>query len=116
MNIGTARQRRPGLAGKRQQRYSEAFQQWQQQRNFTGFTGVRQRDDQVFGGYHAQVAVAGFAGMHEKRRCAGARQGGGNLVADMSGFAHSGYHHPPLAVQNQITGARKAVVQPLHQG
>ena len=43
-------------------------------------------------------AVAGLGRMQEKRGRAGARQGRGDLVADVPGLAHAGDHDPAAAV------------------
>ena len=105
-----------GLAGKRDQRNAEAFQQRQQQRDFAGFAGVGQRDHQILRRDHAEVAVAGFAGVHEKGRRAGARQRGGDLVADMAGFTHAGDDDAALALEHQIRRRRKTVDPALRPG
>ena len=46
--------------------------------------GPRQRQDDVVGCDHAEVAMAGFGGMNEERRRAGRGKGRGNLAADMA--------------------------------
>ena len=60
---------------------------------------------------HAEVAVAGFARMHEKRRGAGGRQGGGDLAADVPGLAHARHHHAAAAGQDQVHGVGKTGVE-----
>jgi hypothetical protein len=44
--------------------------------------------------------MAGFGRMHEKGRCTGRGQGGGNLVTDMTGFADAGHDQVALAVED----------------
>lgn len=66
-------------------------------------------------GDHAEVAVAGFPGMDEKGRAAGTRQGGGDLAADMAGFAHAGDHDTAFAGQQQRTGVAEVGVDRLLQ-
>ena len=112
VDIGAARQRRLRIAGERNQRNAQAFQQWQQQRDFAGFTGIGKRYDEVLRGDHAEVTVAGFARMHEKRRCSGACQRGRDLVTDMARLAHAGDDYPAFAFQHQVAGIVKALVQP----
>jgi hypothetical protein len=45
--------------------------------------GPRQGHDDVIGGDHAEVAVAGFGGVHEKGGGAGGGEGGGDLARHM---------------------------------
>ena len=54
--------------------------------------------------------------MDEKRRGAGAGQGGGDLVADMSGLAHADHHHAAAAVENQLAGFFEVAINALQQG
>ena len=53
------------------------------------------------------IAVAGLAGMHEERGRAGAGEGGGDLAADMAGFAHAGHDDAAPAVKTNAAGACK---------
>ena len=55
--------------------------------------------------------MAGFAGMHEKRGRAGARQGGGNLVADVTRFAHAGDDDAAAAMQDHFAGILEILIQ-----
>ena len=60
---------------------------------------------------HAQIAVAGFAGMDKKCGGAGGRQCGGDFAADVAGFAHAGHHHAAPACQYQLQRAHKIFIQ-----
>jgi hypothetical protein len=53
--------------------------------------------------------------MHEKGRGAGAGQGGGDLVADMTGLAHADHDHAPAAVQDHLAGAHEVGVDAAQQ-
>ncbi len=75
--------------------------------DLVGFAGIGQGEHRIVAGDHADIAVAGLAGMHEKRRCAGAGQRGGDLAADMAGLAHAGDHDTPPAVKTNPAGACK---------
>jgi hypothetical protein len=95
------------VAGQADQLDAQALDQRQQGDDFVGAAGVGQGDD-VVAGDHAHVAMAGFGRVHEKCRRAGAGQGGGDLVADMPGFAHADHDHAALAGQNQLAGRTKS--------
>ena len=78
---------------------------------FVGFAGVRQGDEHVVGGDHAEVAVAGFGRMHEEAGRAGARERGRELAGDMPGFADARYHHAALASEQEFDRAGEVVVE-----
>ena len=52
--------------------------------------------------------MARLAGMHEKRRRSGGRQGGRNLAPDVAGLAHAGHDHAPLGRLNQFDRLHEA--------
>jgi hypothetical protein len=83
--------------------------------DFRALAGVGQGDHHVLAGDHAQVAMAGLGRVHEKRRGAGAGQGGGDLAADVTGFAHAGNHHPTLAGQEDVHRVEEGVVDAADQ-
>ena len=62
----------------------------------------------VFRQPHGIWHGCGFGGVHEEsgRACGG--EGGGDLAADMAGFANAAYDHAAAAVQKKFNGARKA--------
>ena len=62
---------------------------------------------------HTEVAMAGFARMHIKRRGARARQGRGYLARDMSALAHAGDDRAARGTVDEIDGGDKALVQRL---
>ncbi len=75
--------------------------------NFSRFAGIRQRQHRIVAGDHADIAVTGLAGMHEKRRRAGAGESGGDFPADMAGLAHAGHHDTAPAVKTNPAGTCK---------
>jgi len=66
--------------------------------------GPRQRQDDVVGGDHAEVAVARFRGMDEKRRGAGRGERRRDLAADMAGLAEPGDDQPAPGIFDQVGG------------
>jgi hypothetical protein len=104
-------ERRVGLARHGEQGHSEAFDDGHDRQDFVGFAGVREREDRVVPRYHADVAVAGFAGMHEKRGGAGARERGRDFPGDMPRFPHARDDDPAAAVETNAAGARKIRAQ-----
>ena len=105
------RERRAGLAGHRDQRRPHALEQWQQGGDFGGFTGIGQCQHRVRRGDHAEIPMAGFAGMHEERRRAGAGQSRRDLAGDMAGFPHAGDDHPALGRHHQLAGTIELCIQ-----
>ena len=47
--------------------------------------------------------MAGFTGVHKKRRRTGRSQGGSNFGGDMAGLAHARANYAALALQQQTT-------------
>ncbi len=78
---------------------------------FTG-AGVGQGNDHIAVDDHAEVAVAGFAGVQEERGCAGAGECRGDFVADVPGFAHAGNDDAPFAGEDGFAGVQEIIVQP----
>ena len=64
---------------------------------------------------HAEIAVAGLAGMDELRRGSGRGQGGGDLAADMAALADPGNDDPPAHRRAQPDCRAKPVVEPVGQ-
>ena len=91
--VGFAREQGGRAPGHGDQLVALALQHRQQHQQFVAFAGVRQRQHHVRIGDHAQVAVAGFAGMHVERRGAGRCEGRGDLAGDMARLAHAGADH-----------------------
>jgi hypothetical protein len=60
--------------------------------------------------------MAGLARVDEEGRAAGAGQGGGDFAGDVPGFAHPQDDDATPAAEHQVAGARKALVEALHQG
>ena len=66
VHVGFARERRTGAAGHRDERVALALEHRQQRQQLVAFARVGQREHDVGVGDHAEVAVAGFARMHEE--------------------------------------------------
>ena len=95
------------IAGKGDEGHPQARDHRHDGEDFVGFARIGQGQHRIVPRDHADIAVAGLAGMHEKRRRAGAGQRGGDLAADMAGFAHAGDHDAPAAVETNAAGACK---------
>ena len=111
--VGLARKARVAVAGEGDELGAHALDDRQDQQDFVGLAGVRQRQYHVGGRDHAEVAVRGLARMHEERRRAGGGERGGDLVADVTGFAHAGDDHAPGAGEDDLAGARELRVHAL---
>jgi hypothetical protein len=48
--------------------------------------------------------------MDEKRGCPGARQCGGDLAGDMTGFTHPQDHDPAPAIEYKLAGSLKCLI------
>jgi len=59
----------------------------------------------------AEIAVAGFRGVDEKRRRAGGGEGRRDLAADVAGFAKPGDDQSPLGVANEIGSGGKGCAE-----
>ena len=92
------------LAGEGDERHAQALQMGQQEHELGRLAGIGQGEQHIRARDHAQVAVAGLGRVQEERRGAGAGQGGGDLAADMAGFAHPGDHDPARATQADPAG------------
>jgi hypothetical protein len=55
--------------------------------------------------------MAGFGGVQEHRRRAGASQCSGNLASDMTGFAHPGNYYFASISQDQFDRVQEAIAQ-----
>ena len=64
---------------------------------------------------HAQVAVAGFAGMDKDRRRAGGGQRRRDLVGDMPALAHARRHHATRYAVDEIERLDEAGIEPCGQ-
>ena len=79
------------------------------------FAGIGQRDDHVLRGDHAEIAVAGFARMHEIGGRAGAGHGRGDLARDVAGLAHAADDDASLAGEDEVQRLQKIVVDALRE-
>ena len=77
-------------AGQGDDAHAGALENGQQVDELVRFAGVGQREDGVFGLEQAEVAVHGLGGVQNVGRRAGAGEGGGDLLADVEGFADAG--------------------------
>jgi len=107
-------------AGHGNKRHPQALEHRQDQRHLVAFAAVGDRQHQVFGGDHAQVAVAGLGRVHEQRWRAGGGQRGGDLAPDVAALAHAHHHNPAAQQQDLLHGPRERVagarLQPGHGG
>ena len=76
-----------------------------------GFARVRQRQHDVAGDDHAEVAVRGLGGVDEQRRGAGGGKGGGDLARHVAGLAHAADHDPARGTGQEVDGANETVVE-----
>ena len=100
--IGVLRQLAVGAARHQHQQDAQAFERGDKRSEFVAFTRVGDRQDKVPGCHHAQIAVAGFGGVHEHRRSAGGRERGRNLAPDMTALAHAHHHDAAAALQHGL--------------
>ena len=89
-HIGGLAERAVAVRGHGHQADPEAPRIVDQVLELGGFARPRQRHDDVVGRDHAEIAMARFAGMHEKRRRSGGGQGRRDLAGDVAGLAHAG--------------------------
>ena len=82
----------------------------QQGDQFPGLAGIGQGQDHIVLGDHAQVAMAGLAGVNEKSGRASAGQSRRDLVGDVPRFPHAKGRHPSLAVQDGATGGGETLI------
>ena len=73
--------------------------------------GIRQCEDHVLGGDHAEIAVARFAGVDELRRRPCRGQGGGNLARDVTALADAGDDDPPASGGAKIDRRRESLAK-----
>ncbi len=115
MHAGGARQVRLRIAGDRDDGHAEPRQVRNQQQHFGGFAGIGDGQQHVVARDHADVAMAGFGGVHEERRSAGGGERGGDLAGDVSGLAHAADDDPAAAFEADGAGARETAIEPRHQ-
>ena len=104
VRFGRARQRGFGIAGQGDQRYRQSFQVPEHGQYLGRLTGIRQGHQHVAARDHAEVTVTGFRRVQEKGGRASAGQRGGDLMANMTGFAHAGHDQAPAARQTDSAG------------
>ncbi len=95
-DVGLLAERRLGARRDRDQRHGEAARIGDQRLQFHRLARPRQRQDEVIARDHAEIAVRGFARMHEEGRRAGRGKGRGDLLADVAALADAGDDDPAL--------------------
>ena len=80
-------------------------------REFRRLAAIGQREHRVTLHDHAQVAMAGLAGVDEECGRAGRGHGGGDFTADMAGFAHAGDHHTAGAAGQEFHRGIETAIQ-----
>ena len=108
-----------GVARHGDQRQAKPLDTRQQEGDFLGFAGIGDRQDHILAGDHPHVAMSCFAGVNEERRRPGARQGGGDLAAHVSGLAQADDHDPGLValrLDADSAGLEHRLTQPRNKG
>src|SRR6266487_4218525 len=88
---------------------------FEQAEQLVGLAAVRQRNHHIVAPNRAEVSVHRLGGMQEERRCAGAGERRGDLLADDPRLAHSGEDHTPLAVKEQLHRAVESRVESINE-
>jgi hypothetical protein len=108
-------ERRLRAARHRDQRNAEPLDDRQDRQQLGGLAGIGDRDHDVVVRQHADVAMAGFGRVQEKSRRTRARKRGGDLVADVTRFAHPGYDHATGAIVQQTACLDECGAEPTLQ-
>jgi hypothetical protein len=98
-----------GAAGHRDQRDTDSAHRRNDRGQLVAFARIRDRQHDVAGGHHPEVAVAGFGRVDEHRRCAGRCQRRRNLAADVTALAHAHHDDAPAARKHRLHRIREAV-------
>lgn len=109
--IGFARQRGARVTSHGDHASALALDQRQDGKQLNGLSGIGQRQQNVVPGNHAQVTVIRFGRVHEVGRRAGAGHSGGDLAADMTGFAQAAHYHATPGFHDQCHGTREMPIQ-----
>jgi len=104
-------QGRIAFRGHRDQRDAETLGIGDEVLHLRLLAGPRQRHDDIVGCDHAEIAVACFRGVDEKRRRAGGGEGRRDLAADVTGLAEPGDDQAPFGVANEIGRACKGAAE-----
>ncbi len=116
MNVGNARERRLRIAGHGDELRTHSPDQRQDRDDFLGLARVRDGEHQVLCRDHAEIAVTGLGGVHEKGGRAGAGERCGDLRRYMARFSHPCHDHAARRVVDQLTGGGEVVIEPRTQG
>ena len=100
VNVGVAGERRLRITRHGNELGSLALDRRNNGEEFARFARIGNAEYHVVGRDHAEVAVRGFSRVHEKGRRPGRGECGGELAADVSGFADAGNDETPLDVED----------------
>ena len=103
-DVGMTAEAALDVAGHRDQRHAEALDRRHDRGDLVALARVRDREDDVAGRHHAEIAVARLAGVDEERRRAGRRQRRRDLAADVAALAHA--HHDDAAAAGEDRAER----------
>ena len=113
MRIGRQRQAGLRVAGQADQVRALALDGGHDGEQFVAFAGIGNRDEHVLRRDHAEIAVAGFARMHEISGRAGAGHGRRDLARDVPGLSHAADNDSSLAREDEVQGLQKVIVDAL---
>src|SRR4029079_3633339 len=90
-----------------------ALDEARDQQQLVALARIRDRDDDVLGADHAQVAVTRLGGVHEVGGGAGARERGRDLARDVAGFADPGHDDAPalFAAEDQRYRGKETLIE-----
>ena len=107
-DLGVAAEAALDVAGHRDQRHAEALDRRHDGGDLVALARVGDREDDVAGGHHAEIAVARFAGMDEERRRPRRGQRRRHLAADVAALAHSHHDDAPAAGEDRARARRRS--------
>ena len=110
-HVGRLQQRGLQIAGDTDERNAQPLGMGDEIAKLGGLAAIGQHQQRIVDGDHAEIAMAGFRRMDEKRRRAGGGERGGDLARDMAALAHAADHDPALDPQKRIDGAGEIAVQ-----
>ena len=108
-DVGVLGERGLGPPGHRDDRDADALQRRQDHRELVDLARVGDREHDVTGRDHAEVAMTRLGRVNEHRRRAGRRERRRDLAADMAALAHAHHDHPAAALEHRLDGAGEAL-------
>ena len=94
---------------------AQALHGFDQLDQFFGFAARGNRQQDIVGSEHSEIAVKRFGGVQKKRRRAGAGESGGDFSADQAGLAEAGDDDASLARIEKLDGLLEALVETIDQ-